>query len=428
MSNLAYDTELPGGASAEEVAQLNALRPVPRISIHAFCETESVFKPIERAREDRRLVKAHLRVVMGGLESAIEYYGTTPTPNLIILESRAEPKELLQSLETLAEVCDPSTKVIVIGHVNDVILYRELMREGISEYLVAPLHQLQVIDVIGNLFRDPKANPVGKVQAFVGAKGGVGSSMIAHHVGWIMSRHFAIDTVITDLDLAFGTAGLNFNLDTPQGIVEALGASDRIDQVLIDRLLTKCGERLSLLASSGSVERDVSVDSQALQTILDAVRSRVPLVVVDLPNVWTPWSKLTLTQADEVIVTATPELASLRNAKNLIDFLKAARPNDRPPHLVLNQVGVVKRPEIPVGDFARAIGVEPTVVVPYDCKSFGTASSNGQMIFDVAPKSKAAEALISLAQQLSGMQPPAAKSGKFSLAPLMKSLPGLRKK
>jgi pilus assembly protein CpaE len=118
--------------------------------------------------------------------------------------------------------------------------------------------------------------------------------------------------------------------------------------------------------------------------------------VVDVPNVWAPWSKLTLTHADEVIITATPELASLRNAKNLIDFLKAARPNDKPPHLVLNQVGVVKRPEIPVADFARGVGLEPSVVVPYDSHAFGTASSNGQMIFEVAPKSKAAEALTEL--------------------------------
>jgi pilus assembly protein CpaE len=264
--------------------------------------------------------------------------------------------------------------------------------------------------------------------AFVGAKGGVGSSTIAHHMGWLMSRDYAVDTVITDLDLAFGTAGLNFNLDTPQGIVEALGASERIDQMLIDRLLTKCGERLSLLASTGSVERDVTMDARALQTSLEAVRSAVPLVVVDVPNVWTPWSKLTLTHADDVIITATPELASLRNAKNLIDFLKAARPNDRPPHLVLNQVGVLKRPEIPISDFARGVGIEPSLVVPYDAKTFGTASSNGQMIFDVAPKSKAAEELAKLAQLLSGHEAPAKPTGKFTFGPLMKSFASLRKK
>lgn len=400
---------------------------IPHINIAAFCETESMAQVMRAAAADRRMSVAHVDVQMGGMAAALQVFSASRTPNVLLVESQQRRDGLLAELATLAPVCDPTSKVIVVGHVNDVVLYRELMREGISEYLVAPLHQLQIIDTIGSLFRDPKAGPVGKIQAYVGAKGGVGSSTIAHHMGWLMSRDYAIDTVITDLDLAFGTAGLNFNLDTPQGIVEALGASERIDQVLIDRLLTKCGDRLSLLASAGSVDRDVSVDAQALRTILDTVRNSVPLVVVDVPNVWAPWSKLTLIHADEVIITATPELACLRNAKNLIDFLKAARPNDRPPHLVLNQVGVLKRPEIPVGEFARGVGIEPILVVPYDAKTFGTASSNGQMVFDVAPKSKAAEELTKLARLLSGHEP-AAKPGKFAFTPLMKTFAGLRKK
>src|SRR5690606_886285 len=121
-----------------EIAALQELRPVPRISIQAFCETESIASPIERAGEDRRMAKAHLKVHMGGIDTALEFYQSAPTPNLIILESRREPRGLLQSLKLLSEVCDPSSKVVVIGHYNDVWLYRELIRFGVSEYVVAP--------------------------------------------------------------------------------------------------------------------------------------------------------------------------------------------------------------------------------------------------------------------------------------------------
>ena len=123
MSNLAYETERDGAAaSQQDVAALGALRPIPRISVQAFCETESVASPIERAGEDRRMSKTHLKVHMGGVATAIEFYQSSPTPNLIILESRSEPKELLEALRQLAEYCDPSTKVVVIGHYNDVWL------------------------------------------------------------------------------------------------------------------------------------------------------------------------------------------------------------------------------------------------------------------------------------------------------------------
>jgi pilus assembly protein CpaE len=398
---------------------------IPHINIQAFCEDQNTARVMQAAAADRRMARAHMDIQLGGIDAAVQVYGAGGmTPNVLLVETQQHREGVFADLERLAQVCDPSSKVIVIGHVNDVVLYRELMRQGISEYLVAPLHQLQVIEAIGNLFRSPKSEPIGRIVAFVGAKGGVGSSTLAHNVGWLLSKQFAVDTVITDLDLAFGTAGLNFNQDSPQGIVEALGAPERVDQVLIERLLTKCGDRLSLLASPGTIERDISIESSALETVLGVIRSNVPMVIVDVPNVWAPWTKFTLTNADEVVITATPEIASLRNTKNLVDFLKTARPNDRQPRLVLNQVGVMKRPEIPVAEFAKAVGVEPSVVIPYDAQTFGTAASGGQMIFEVAAKSKSADALMALAQLLTGRSPPA-KGSRFSLGSLM---PSLRKK
>jgi pilus assembly protein CpaE len=146
----------------------------------------------------------------------------------------------------------------------------------------------------------------------------------------------------------------------------------------------------------------------------------VPLVVVDVPNIWAAWTRYTLVHADDVIITATPELAALRNAKNMFDVLKAARPNDTLPKVVLNQVGVPKKPEIPTAEFAKALGVEPLAILPYEPQVFGTAASNGQMIAEVAAKSKTAEIINQVADTLSGreMPKPAAKSifsGKFSL-------------
>jgi pilus assembly protein CpaE len=105
-------------------------------------------------------------------------------------------------------------------------------------------------------------------------------------------------------------------------------------------------------------------------------------------------------RSDHVVITATPDLANLRNAKNLIDQLKVKRPNDRPPVLVLNQVGVPKRPEISVKDFGNTIELDPKIIIDFDAQLFGTAANNGQMIEEVSDKSKAAEAFRSLANLL----------------------------
>lgn len=400
---------------------------IPRVNIHVFCEEQATAHVMQSAGQDRRASKAHIDVHLGGIPAAIQVYHQQQTPEVLIVETKKSRDEVMAELGGLAQVCEPTTKVLVVGHVNDVILYRELIKAGVAEYLVAPVSELQIIETVSSLFGDPEAEPLGRVIAFVGAKGGVGSSTIAHNIGWYISNTLDADTVITDLDMAFGTAGINFNSDGVQGIAEALGAKDRIDQVLIDRLLTKCTDKLSLLLAPGSVDREVKVEQSALESVLDTLRKSTPYLVVDVPNIWAPWSKHTLLHADDVVIVATPELASLRNTKNLIDNLKAGRQNDKPPVLVLNQVGVPKRPEVPAAEFAKAVGVEPSFVIQYDAQLFGTANSNGQMVFEVSAKAPGSQNLADLALKLTGRQPEKKKSG-FSLPPFLTKLQEMRKK
>jgi len=418
------DMALPAGESDQQTPLSGSafssavIGSVPRISIQAFCETEETASIVDTASTDRRLSRAQTSVQLGGIIAAANYYTNAPSPNLLIVESTSDRDNLLAELGELAQSCDPGTKVIVIGHLNDVILYRELMREGVSEYIVAPISQLQIIESISNLYNDPETAPVGRVICFVGARGGAGSSTIAHNVGWAIAEHQKENTVVVDLDLPFGTAGLNFNQDPPQGIAEALSSPERMDEVLLERLLTQCTDRLSLFASPGAIDRDYEFDAEALESIISVVRQNVPTVVIDVPHVWTPWAKSVLLGADEIVITAIPELASLRNAKNLIDTAKADRPNDFDPRLVLNQVGVPKRPEIAPQDFTKALDIEPTLIIPYDPQLFGTAANNGQMIEEIGENSKTASSLRSLAALMCGREE-AIQEPKSLLGPLL---------
>lgn len=400
---------------------------VPRINIGVFCDNQQTGQAAQAASVDRRMSKAHTTIQMGGITTAAQVYQSEATPNVVVVESHGDRSQIMAELSQFAEVCQPNTKVIVIGHVNDVILYRELMKNGVTEYLVAPITPMQLIETIANIYSDPKSAPLGRIIAFVGSKGGVGSSTIAHNVAWAVSQRLNIETVITDLDLPFGTSALNFNQDGGGGIVEALGQPDRVDSTLIDRLMTKLGNKLSLLNGPSGIDRDVGIEATSIETVLGVVRQSAPLIIVDVPNVWAPWVKQTLLSADEVIITATPELPSLRNSKNLFDMLKAGRPHDRQPRLILNQVGVPKRPEIPAAEFGKALGIEPSAIVPHDPQSFGLAQGNGQMIFDVAPKSKSAEVLFGLAETVAGTHK-TVKPGRFDLSSMMQKLPMMKKK
>lgn len=381
MSNLALDREPEfDPANDAEVAAMQELRPVPRISIQAFCETDSVAKPMERAMADRRLARAHMRVERGGVLSAVEYYHSNPTPNLIIVETSAEPRSIMSELSGLAEVCDPTTKVVVVGHYNDVTLYRELTRAGISEYMVAPVSMADIVAVIAGIYVTPDSAPIGKSIAVIGAKGGVGSSTIAHNLAWMISSLFKNEVVIADMDLPFGTANINFDQDPAQGMAEAVFSPERIDDVYLDRLLAQCAEKLSLLAAPSTLDRVYDFDPEAFLQIIETAQRSAPTVVLDIPHSWNGWTRTTLSRADEIVIVATPELANLRNTKNLLDTLRKMRPNDFAPRLILNQVGIPKRPEITPTDFCEPLGLEPVAIIPFEPLLFGSAANNGRML------------------------------------------------
>src|SRR5215217_1490892 len=232
----AIDYKIETGADETEnlaearVGDVDHLRPLPRISVHAFCESEGLHRVMERCGQDRRMAKVTLRINSGTIAAAANMFSTMPTPNLIILETSTEPRHLMEELAPLAAVCDASTKVVIIGRYNDIPLYRDLIRNGISEYIVAPVSMPDVLGTIASIFVDPEAEPLGRTIAFIGAKGGVGSSTLAHNCAWGISNLFSTEVVLADLDLPYGTANINFDQDPPSGIAEAVFSPERLDE------------------------------------------------------------------------------------------------------------------------------------------------------------------------------------------------------
>jgi pilus assembly protein CpaE len=407
MTTIDYRIESDAGAGGIAVeptraGDLEAIRPLPRISVHAFCESERLLQVIEASAKDRRMSKVTVRTNKGSIAAAAAMFSQMPSPNLIILETGIEPANLLAELAPLAEVCDASTKVIIIGKHNDIRLYRELIRNGISEYIVAPVSLGDILQVISSIFVDPETEPLGRSIAFIGAKGGSGSSTIAHNCAWGISSLFSTAVILADLDLPYGTANIDFDQDPAQGIAEAVYSPERLDEVFLDRLLARCSDNLSMLAAPSMLDRAYDIDAQAFAPIMEILQRSAPITVLDVPHAWSEWTRRVLSEADEIVITATPDLANLRNAKNMFDSLKRLRQNDKLPHLVLNQVGLPKRPEISVEDFCKSLEAEPTAILQFDAALFGNAANSGRMIAEVDGKASAAETFSQLAHILTG--------------------------
>ena len=393
---------------------------LPRLSIHAFCEDQGTADLVGAAASDRRLAKTHLTAQMGGIHLACSFYDKAPTPHLVIVESLLDGAAMLADLEKLAQVCEPNTRVLVIGHINDVLLYRELMRRDVSDYLVPPFTAEQMADCIVGVFASEPVPPPGRVIAFIGAKGGAGSSTVCHNVGWTLAETLASDTIIADLDLAFGTVGLNFNQEPVEGTREAI-AADRLDEASVDRLLAKCSDRLSLLGATVDLSQPAEIAPDRALRLMETLSRGATNVALDLPRQWTAALRAILAQADEVVVTAEPDLANLRNTTTLLDALADLRSKDRPALLVINKAGIARRPEISARDFAGAVDLVPVATIDFDPALFGGAANNGLMIGEASRRCKAVDQFRALASTLA-RKTAAPSRGEGLLAPLLNRL------
>lgn len=390
-------------------------------SIQIFYEDAGTRDAAAEAARDRRLGKLRIVLHPGGVEAARTMFAGSPTPDLIVVESLLGPSAMLADLETLSQVCDAGTKVVVIGHVNDVLLYRDLVRRDISEYLVAPLGAGQFAEAIAGALAGQSAQPPGRVLAFLGAKGGSGSSTVCHNTGWALAEMLGLSTIVADFDLAFGTLGLDYNQDAGQGIGEALAAGDRLDAAMLDKLMSKCSERLALLTSPCALDAGPDAAPDRAAQLVQLLGRNASTVVLDLPLGWGHATRALIAEADQLVITAEPDLANLRNTKTLIDAARALRDPDKPPLLLLNKLNMPRRPEISPRDFGNAVDLEPVALIEFDAQLFGSAANNGLMIGEISLKSKQAELFRKLGERLSG-KTAATRRRSGLLKPLMNRL------
>lgn len=360
-----------------------ATRDVPAISVAAFCQTEDTASSLRALFAHRRFVNLRAEVLDGTVTTAAARFGAEPSPNLIILEECETHAAFVAGLAQLSEVALESTRVIVVGRTNDVALYRQLLQVGVSDYLLTPLDLTTLITSIVSAFPDGPSDRRGRVVSFIGAHGGAGSSTIAHNVAWTIAESRNLGTLLIDMDMPFGTASLNFNLsDHDSGLLDLLRNLHKLDQVLIDRLAASPLPKLKVLF--GPTNQDLGGDDfdEQIMPFIGALHSRVDLTLLDLPNIWSGWTQEALRLSDDIVITATPDLVSLRNLKILLGKLETLRPHDQPPQIVLNQIDIPKREQVKTAKFIDAIGLKPLGEIRFDGTCFGRSANLGRVLAD----------------------------------------------
>lgn len=388
-----------------------------RISVGAFLNNPESAAAVEALKEDRLFLRSSIESHEGGIDAARAFLADNPTPALLIVESGAQGDALYEQLGALADVCAPGTQVILIGTQNDVELYRNLIKEGVADYLIGPVADGQLKTSIADIFKDKDIEKTARLIAFAGVTGGVGSSVLSHNTAYELAKAYGDEVILVDLDLSYGTAALVFNLQPRQTVVDALTQTARLDETLVEQYLVPYADKLSILASPASLGIGLRMTGESIDAVLGIVKRMADFVVVDVPHAWEPWVSEVLAGADDLIMVARPDLTNLRNAKSLVEYFGPMRGSDAPTRLVFNQVGAAKRSDLSDKDFTDALAKEPTISIPYDPEAFGRAMNNGEMMSKASARSKATKAIEALAKIVGAREPADGgdKKSSFSL-------------
>lgn len=386
---------------------------ISKFSVNAFALSDETLSAVKSGLAEKRIARVSptIELQTGGIPAAVTFHAELPTPTILIVEVSGSPDEVIDGMESLAGVCDPGTSVIVIGSENDVALYRTLISKGVTDYLVVPVAPQQITDAVYRVVADPNAREPARIISFYGARGGVGSSTIAQNMAWVISEAFDEDVMLVDLDLQFGTAALDFNLELPQTIRDAISDPGRLDSQLLEKCVGKYSGNLSVLASPAAPDMPADVSVSALDKLLEVAGAMASTLVLDLPHVWSPGVAHALAQSDEIIIVASLDLACMRNTQNVIRLINKDAGKEMPIHVVVNKAGRSQRTELSRKDFESAIGGKVELSINDDPQTFGAAENSGQPAAESQSKSKLKGVFEGLATDLIG-QKATKKGGK----------------
>ena len=309
----------------------------------------------------------------GGLAGAIRYLGVERSPESIIVDISGADMPASQ-IHDLAELCEPGVTVIAIGDQNDVGLYRDLVRAGVSEYIVKPVTAQLFTKALLGASNPSEGNPIsrklGKAVAVVGSRGGVGATTLAIHLALHLADQQSRRVMLLDLDLQTGDCALALNIKPTPGLREALANPLRIDSVFLDRTMAIHSERLFVLSAEEPLRADAPITPEAVDTLVGVLRTQFHYIIIDVPRISAPPYWHALDTADLCIIVADQTLHSVRDTVRLREGLgkgEAGHSNI----LVINRSGEGGRRAMTLQEMAK-VDLQSNFVIPFRPNLFAT--------------------------------------------------------
>ena len=354
-------------------------------------------------------------VADGDVDTAVAALSGMPTPECILVDLGLSLSPLSE-LDKLAGVCDPGTQVIAIGTMNDIGMFRDMLDAGIADYLLKPVtpdrlkRAYEKAITPGHHGGDDAARALADVIVVVGTRGGVGASMIATNIAWLLAHENKKKVGLVDLDPYFGNTAALLNLDAGRGLSEALDAPDRIDSVFIDRTMIKEIDNLMILGSEEAMQNEVPLDAASIETLIEKLRENFQVVLIEPPHGNMTAIKAAIRMATHIIFVSNYSVVGMRDIIRLNGLADQLAAGTR--QLVLANQGTVDKSDVNAKDFESVTGLAVDVEIPSDVRGVGAALNAGSALAVGAPKSPVLKALRKVCGSLYGAANKGAVKGK----------------
>lgn len=352
-------------------------------------------------------------VATGGIADAIRRLANVPTPELLVVDISGADEPMAE-IGALADVCDEGTRVLAVGDVNDIALYRALVAFGVHDYMVKPIDRGMLAASLtkarnGPETAEPAGETIGRVVAVVGSRGGVGATTVAVNLAWMLANELRQRVALVDLDLFFGSCGLTLDLEPGRGLREALENPSRIDGLFIERAMVRASDNLFVLSAEEALDYAITFDPSAIRLLVEHLRRDFQVVIVDLPRYGARTQISTLTPPCSFVLVSEPSLAGMRDTQRLVKLLANGAPKAEV-CVVLNRVGANRGAELSRRDFETGATTKAAYVMPFEPKILAATAGTGKPLAKVANGSKSTQALRALSLDVVGNQRRAPKT------------------
>lgn len=367
----------------------------------AFVTDDATREAVVRAMRDANLPDAS--IIDGGIGVALKQVEPGIMPRFLLVDV-ATSSTPVADVAALAAVMEPGTKLIVIGATNDVALFRDLLGVGAADYLVKPLDaqllHAALAETGANVRHGHAPAKLGRVAAFVGVRGGAGTTTLAVNAAWLLAHERKQKTTLLDLDLHFGTAALLLDLEPGRGLREAMEHPGRIDSLFMERAMAKIGDRLFVLGCEEPLREHPAIDPAALEILLGEIRQNFSWVVLDMPRAMISTQAKAFNAITDLMLVCDQSLTGIRDTIRILDFVKESAPHTRVKLIATSADGT--KPKVSKADFEKSIGRKIDHEVPFDPKTVTTGANAGKPLIAVERNGKLVKALRQITVDLAG--------------------------